>query len=188
MGIMPQDAITFHAQSDLRLRSPPTDSYLLRVLQAFGKKVYVLKMADTFATCLPLSLLPWQKFLSEIALMATALLLSTLMISILSLISTPDVPLMLCWTISLNFLHEAIFKRKNIYWIWAGIFTGLSFDSKYTALFLIIGLIGFLLIIKPFRKLIISGWFFLYCFVSRLQLCQWSFGMHEMDFIIQISI
>jgi 4-amino-4-deoxy-L-arabinose transferase-like glycosyltransferase len=171
MGIMPQDAYyDFYAQHlDLSYYDhPPLIGYLLRFFTSlFGKKVYVLKMADTFVTLLTIIAFYRlaKKFLSENkALMATALLLSTLMISILSLISTPDVPLMLCWTISLNFLHEAIFKRKNIYWIWAGIFTGLSFDSKYTALFLIIGLIGFLLIIKPFRKLIISGWFFLYLF------------------------
>jgi hypothetical protein len=69
---------------------------------------------------------------------------------------------MLCWTLSLNFLHEAIFKKKNLYWIWAGLFTGLSFDSKYTAVFLLIGLLGYLLIYKPHRKLIFSPGLLLY--------------------------
>jgi len=177
MGIMPQDAYyDFYAQHlDLSYYDhPPLIGYLLRFFTSLlGKKVYVLKLADTFVTILTIiafySLA--KKFLSENkTLIAIGLLLSTLMISILSLVSTPDVPLMLCWTISLNFLHEAIFRRKNIYWIWAGIFTGLSFDSKYTAIFLIIGLIGFLLISKPFRNLIISRWFFLYliCFVITI--------------------
>ena len=104
-----------------------------------------------------------KKFLSDHkAIQATVLLLSTFMISILSLISTPDVPLMLCWTISLNFLHEALFRKKNIYWIWAGIFTGLSFDSKYTAIFLIIGLTGFLFLSGPYRKFLFSRWFLIY--------------------------
>ena len=46
----------------------------------------------------------------------------------------------------------------------------LSFDSKYTALFLIIGLIGFLLIAKPYRKFLFSGWFLLYliCFAITI--------------------
>jgi len=177
MGIMPQDAYyDFYAQHlDLSYYDhPPLIGYLLRFFTSlFGKKVYVLKSADTFVTLLTIIAFYnlAKKFLSENkALIGTALLLSTLMISILSLVSTPDVPLMLCWTITIIFLHEAIFKRKNIYWIWAGIFTGLSFDSKYTALFIIIGLIGFLLISKSYRKLIISRWFILYliCFAITI--------------------
>ncbi len=177
MGIMPQDAYyDFYAQHlDLSYYDhPPLIGYLLRLFTSlFGKKVYVLKLADTLVTLLTIIAFYnlTRKFLSKNkALIAVALLLSTLMISILSLVSTPDVPLMLCWTISINFLHEAIFKRKYIYWLWAGIFTGLSFDSKYTAVFLIIGLIGFLLMAKPFRKLLISKWFFIYliCFAITI--------------------
>jgi 4-amino-4-deoxy-L-arabinose transferase-like glycosyltransferase len=157
-------------------------AYLLRFFTAIlGKKVIVLKLADTTITLLTIIAFYRlaKKFLSENkSLTATLLLFSTFMISILSLISTPDVPLMLCWTISLNFLYEAILNKKNIYWIWAGIFTGLSFDSKYTAVFLIIGLTGFLLIAKPYRKLILSRWFFLYllCFaVTILPVVFWNF-------------
>jgi 4-amino-4-deoxy-L-arabinose transferase-like glycosyltransferase len=184
MGIMPQDAYyDFYAQHlDLSYYDhPPLIGYLLRFFTTlFGKKVYVLKLADSIVTLLTIIAFYHlaKKFLSGYkTLIATALLLSTLMISILSLVSTPDVPLMLCWTININFLYEAIFKRKNIYWIWAGIFTGLSFDSKYTAVFLIVGLIGFLLMAKPFRKLLISGWFFLYlvCFsITILPVVIWN--------------
>ena len=171
MEIMPQDAYyDFYGQHlDLSYYDhPPMIAYLLRFFTSlFGKKVFVLKLADTTVTLFTVISFYQlsKKFLSEHkSRIATALLLSTFMISILSLISAPDVPLMLCWTLSLNFLHEAIWKRKNIYWVWAGILTGLSFDSKYTALFLIIGLIGFLMIVKPYRKLLISRWFFLYLF------------------------
>jgi 4-amino-4-deoxy-L-arabinose transferase-like glycosyltransferase len=84
------------------------------------------------------------------------------MISILSLVSTPDVPLILCWTVTLIFLHNAVFYEKKSYWIWAGILTGLSFDSKYTAVFLIFGLVGFLLISRKYRHNLFSGWFLLF--------------------------
>jgi 4-amino-4-deoxy-L-arabinose transferase-like glycosyltransferase len=169
MGLMPQDAYyDFYAQHlDLSYYDhPPMIAYLLRLFTSvLGKKVFVLKLADTVVTLLTLYSFYHlsRKFLSaHKAIQATVLLLSTVMISILSLISTPDVPLMLCWTISLIFLHEALFKKKNFYWIWSGIFTGLSFDSKYTAVFLIIGLMAFLMISRPHRKLLLSGWFLLY--------------------------
>ena len=173
MGIMPQDAYYDIYAQHLSLSyydHPPMIAYLLRLFTGiFGKKVLALKLADTIVTLLTVISFYQlsKKFLSENkALMATALLISTLMVSILSLISTPDVPLMLCWTISLIFLYESILNKKNIYWIWSGIFTGLSFDSKYTAVFLIAGLFVFLIIAKPYRRLLISRWFFLYllCF------------------------
>jgi 4-amino-4-deoxy-L-arabinose transferase-like glycosyltransferase len=177
MGIMPQDAYyDFYAQH-LNLSyfdHPPMIAYLLRLFTTvFGKNVFALKLADTTLTICTLIAFHQlaKKFLSEQkAQNATVLLISTLMISILSLISTPDVPLMLCWILSLNFLHAALFKNKKIYWAWAGIFSGLSFDSKYTAVFLIIGLIGFLIIAKPYRKFIFSRWTFLYllCFAITI--------------------
>ena len=120
MGIMPQDAYyDFYAQHlDLSYYDhPPMIAYVLRIFTAlFGKKVFVLKLADTTVTLLTLVAFYQlaKKFLSEQkAMQATVLLLSTVMISILSLISTPDVPLMLCWTISLNFLHEALFRKEK---------------------------------------------------------------------------
>ena len=182
IGIMPQDAYyDFYAQHlDLSYYDhPPMIAYVLRLFTGvFGKKVFILKLADTTVTLLTLVAFFQlaKKFLSNHkAIQATVLLLSTVMISILSLISTPDVPLMLCWTISLNFLREALFRKKNIYWIWAGLFTGLSFDSKYTAVFLIFGLIGFLLISRSCRKFLISPWFILYllCFAITILPVVW---------------
>ena len=173
MGLMPQDAYYDFYGQHLALSyfdHPPMIAYILRLFTTlFGKKVFVLKLADTTLTLLTLFAFYKlaTKFLSgDKPWKATTLLVSTFMISILSLISTPDVPLMLCWTVSLYFLQEAILRKKNINWIWAGIFTGLSFDSKYTAVFLLVGLVGFLIIARPYRKLLISPWFFLYviCF------------------------
>jgi hypothetical protein len=169
MGIMPQDAYYYFYARHLDLSyydHPPMIAYLLRLFTGvFGTNAAAVKLADTTVT--GLSVYAFYrlaiKFVSEKkALIATALLLSTLMISILSLVSTPDVPLLLCWILSLNFLYKAIFRKKNIYWIWAGLMTGLAFDSKYTAVFIIIGITGFLIIAKPYRKLLLSPWFLLY--------------------------
>lgn len=169
MGMMPQDAYYDLYAQHLALSyydHPPMIAYLLRLFTTiFGKNVFAIKLADTTVTFFTIFAFYHlaKRFLSGHRIIyAIALLLSTLMISILSLVSTPDVPLMLCWTITLIFLHKAIWEDKKIYWIWSGIMTGLSFDSKYTAIFLIIGLLGFLIIAKPYRKLILSRWTFLY--------------------------
>src|SRR6185312_4154415 len=169
MGLMPQDAYyDFYAQHPALsyYDHPPAIAYLLRFFTfLFGKKVFALKLADsivTWGTMLAFYQLA-KRFLSPHKIWnGLLLLLSTFMITILSLISTPDVPLMLCWTISLLFLHSAIFQERKMYWIWAGIMTGLTFDSKYTAVFLLIGLIGFLLISNKYRRYLFSRWFLLY--------------------------
>ncbi len=175
MGPMPQDAYyDFYAQH-LALSyydHPPMIAYLLRIFTTFfGKKVFVLKLADSTLTWL--SILAFytlsKRFLSlHKARYGLLLLLSTFMISILSLISTPDVPLILSWTLALIFLHSAIFKSENIYWVWAGIMTGICFDSKYTAVFLIIGVLIFLLISNKYRRFLFSRWFLIYLFSFAL--------------------
>jgi len=83
------------------------------------------------------------------------------MITILSISSAPDVPLMLFWTISLIFLYKAIFEGKITYWILSGISIGLSFNSKYTAVFLLVGLFVFLVLSKQYRKYLFSKPIFL---------------------------
>ena len=98
---------------------------------------------------------------------AFVLLISTIFISILSFNSTPDVPLLLFWTLSLICLYKAIFEEKKWFWILGGIAMGLAFNSKYTALVLQIGLIAFLIFSNKYRKLLISPWFWL-CLVISL--------------------
>ena len=147
-------------------------AYLLRGFTTiFGKNVFALKLADSIVTWLSV----WafytfaKRFLSrQKAGRGLILLLSTFMITILSLVSTPDVPLILCWTVTLLFLQKAVFDSRKIYWILAGMMTGLCFDSKYTAVFLIIGLTGFLLISDQYRKYLFSRWFLAYLFCGAV--------------------
>src|SRR5450432_4516380 len=96
MGIMPQDAYyDFYAQHlDLSYYDhPPMIAYLLRLFTSvFGKNVFALKLADTTVTLFTVIAFFYlaKKFLSiQKAGYATVLLISTFMISILSLISTP---------------------------------------------------------------------------------------------------
>ncbi len=168
MGLMPQDAYYHFYGEHLALSyydHPPAIAYILRFFTVvFGKKVFVLKLADSLITLL--SVISFYKlarlFLSNHAAQkAIILLLSTLMITLLSLVSTPDVPLILFWCLSLIALYHAVFLEKSLYWILAGIMMGLSFDSKYTGLFLPAGVLLFLLMSSKYRKLLLSPWVWL---------------------------
>lgn len=165
MGPMPQDAYYYFYSRHLALSyfdHPPMIAYVLKLFTLiFGDSVIAIKLANTFLTIftsiafyqLAIRLLP--KCDAEKAII---LFLSTLMVSILSLVSTPDTPLLFFWTLSLIALYEAIFKNKNEFWIIAGILMGLAFDSKYTAVFLPFGSFIFLIFAKSKRNLLTSFW------------------------------
>lgn len=174
MGLMPQDAYYYFYAEHPALSyfdHPPAIAWILKAFTTIlGKKVFVVKLADTVTTLLTLfcfyrlSLLFVSRHNTEKALL---LLFPTLMITILSLVSTPDVPLMLCWSLTLLCLYNAIFRERKMYWIWAGIMMGLAFDSKYTAVFLPFGLLLFLVFAAQHRKWLWSPWPWV-CFVLML--------------------
>jgi hypothetical protein len=173
MGLMPQDAYYHFYGENLSwsyFDHPGMIGYILRFFtEIFGKTVFVIKLADfiiTSATILSFYKLA-SYFLSKQKLQrAVILIASTIFISILSFNSTPDVPLLLFWTLSLIYLYKAIFEEKKIFWIFAGISMGLAFNSKYTALLLQIGLLSFLIFSNKHRKLFLSPWLWISLLIS----------------------
>ena len=163
MGLTPQDAYYYYYSEQMELSyfdHPPMIAWFLKLFSfVFGKEVWVIKMADLIITLLTLYAFYYLSgmFLSK-SKNAKALLLlgSTFMITILSISSAPDVPLMLFWTISLIFLCKAIFEGRLVYWVLSGFSIGFAFDSKYTAVFLLMGLGVFLVFSKQYRRFIFS--------------------------------
>lgn len=197
MGLMPQDAYYYLYGQNLSLSyfdHPGMIGYILRIFtDLFGQSIYVVKFADFLITSL--TILSFYKlasyFLSKQKLQRAILLLtSTIFISILSFNSTPDVPLLLFWTLSLICLYKAIFEEKKWFWVLGGIAMGLAFNSKYTALLLQIGLIGFLIFSNKYRKLFVSPWFWTSILLSILITCPvwyWNFQNEFASFVFQSS-
>ena len=197
MGLMPQDAYYHFYGENLSLSyfdHPGMIGYILRLFTSiFGKTVFVVKFADFFITSL--TLLSFYKlgsvFLSKPKLNnALVLLTTTIFISILSFNSTPDVPLILFWTLSLICLSKAIFEYKKGYWLLAGVTMGLAFDSKYTALLLQIGLFVFLIFSNKYRKLLLSPWVWVSITISVLvtfPVWYWNYQNEFASFLFQSS-
>ncbi|MCL7753050.1 glycosyltransferase family 39 protein [Polaribacter sp. Z022] len=173
MGLMPQDAYYHLYGQNLSLSyfdHPGMIGYILRIFtDVFGQSVFIVKFADFVITSF--TIFSFYKlasyFLSKQKLQkALVLIVSTIFISILSFNSTPDVPLLLFWTLSLICLYKAIFEEKKWFWILGGIAMGLAFNSKYTALVLQIGLIAFLIFSNKYRKLLLSPWFWMCIIIS----------------------
>lgn len=165
MGMMPQDAYYYFYGEHPALSyydHPPAIAWLLKAFTAvLGNKAYAVKLADsvtTFGTLIAFYHLSLHFLSRRRASNAFVVFFSTLLITIVSLISTPDVPLLLCWTLSLLFLYRAVFLEKKGYWLLAGIMMGLAFDSKYTAVFLPAGLLFYLVVSATHRKWLLSPW------------------------------
>lgn len=190
MGLMPQDAYYYLYGQNLSLSyfdHPGMIGYQLRLFtDVFGQSVFVIKFSDfiisslTIYTFYKLAL----KFTGSYrANIATLLLTSTLFISILSFNSTPDVPLLLFWTLSVLYLYKAIFEEQKWFWILGGITMGLAFDSKYTALLLQIGLLAFFAFSNKYRKLLLSPWLWCCLLISVLVTAPVWIWNYEHDFV-----
>lgn len=163
MGMMPQDAYYYFYSENLSLSyfdHPPMVAWMLKIFSlVLGKSVIGVKLTDFIVTGLTvyafyhLAKKFFDGFLIERSLF---LLISTMMISILSLVTTPDVPLLLFWTLSVLFFFKAVEKNETKDWMIAGMMAGFAFDSKYTALALWIGLFGYLITQPEKRKLLQS--------------------------------
>tara|TARA_B100000795_G_scaffold263861_1_gene243586 strand:- start:670 stop:2148 length:1479 start_codon:yes stop_codon:yes gene_type:complete len=197
MGLMPQDAYYYLYGQNLSLSyfdHPGMIGYMLRLFtDIFGQSVFVIKFADFLITSL--TILSFYRlaslFLSKNRLARSMILLvSTIFISIISFNSTPDVPLLLFWTLSILCLYKAIFEQNKWCWILSGIFMGLAFDSKYTALLLQFGVLAFLIFSTKFRKLLISPWLWLCLIISAavtFPVWWWNYQNEFASFVFQTS-
>ncbi len=197
MGLMPQDAYYFLYGQYLSLSyfdHPGMIGYLLRFTsEVFGTSVFVVKFTDFLITSITLYVF-YQLclcFLSkQRSFVALLLLTSTLFVSVLSFNSTPDVPLILFWSLSVLFLHKAIFQNKKVHWIFAGIAMGLAFNSKYTAILLQFGLISFLIFSNRYRKLLLSPWLWMCLIISiaiTFPVWYWNYQNEWASFAFQSS-
>lgn len=197
MGPMPQDAYYFFYAQHPSLSyfdHPPAIAYLLWLFTTvLGKHIIAIKLADSFLTaltCFAVYKLANRLFPKFEAERIIILFLSTLMVSILSLVSTPDTPLLFFWTLTLIALYKAIFNEKKRYWLISGVLMGMAFDSKYTAVFLPAGMILFLLLSASSRKYLRTFWPWLTCLIMVLvstPVIIWNIENHFASFAFQGS-
>ncbi len=81
-------------------------------------------------------------------LVAVMLLNASLLLGVGTVIMTPDSPLLFFWTASFWAIARVASGGGGVWWLAAGLFGGLALDSKYSALFLWIG-IGLWVLLVP---------------------------------------
>ena len=79
---------------------------------------------------------------------AVMLLNATLLLGVGTVIMTPDSPLLFFWTAALWAMVRVAAGGAGVWWLAAGLFSGLALESKYTALLLWIG-VGLWVLLVP---------------------------------------
>ena len=151
---------------------PPVLAYLLRLfLTLLGHHRWAVRLTAFTVTALTqLAYVALVRAFLPVERRATALLLllSSAVCTLLALISLPDTPLLLFWTLSSAALRRALFEGHRASWLTAGVCMGLAFDSKYTAVFLPLGLVLFLLSAPEQRQRLREPWPWLCIAVMQL--------------------
>lgn len=189
-GLMPQDSYYYFYGQHLALSyldHPGMIGYAVRLMtDLFGATPTVIKLTDFIITLFTLIafynfaglFLPKEKQNRAFVLLGTSIF-----VSIISVITTPDIPLLLFWTLTLIALYKAVFLEQKHQWFWVGLFMGLAFDSKYTAIFLQIGLICFLVLSHKYRKLLWSKGFIGALILSTLLTFPVFYWNYQHDFV-----
>ncbi|WP_439575225.1 glycosyltransferase family 39 protein [Phreatobacter sp.] len=92
------------------------------------------------------------------ALAGAGLVQGTLFLGAGAMLVTPDTPLVLFWTLSLLALVEVWRTGKGAWWLAVGLSVGLAFVSKYTAVFLGLGILVWLAAVPELRRWFASPW------------------------------
>jgi 4-amino-4-deoxy-L-arabinose transferase-like glycosyltransferase len=156
-GVMPQDAYYYMYSRHMSLSyfdHPAGVAVLLKAVTAvLGNTPAAVKFSAYLTTLVSLLIVYRLAILfisKQQALIFVCVFACTPMLGVLGWVISPDVPLVLCWSLSVLFIYKADSEGKLLWWALAGTFTGLSFDSKYTAVFILPGVLLFLLA-KPDR-------------------------------------
>jgi 4-amino-4-deoxy-L-arabinose transferase-like glycosyltransferase len=88
---------------------------------------------------------------------AVLLLNASLLLGVGSIIMTPDSPLLFFWTAALWAMARLAAGGSGGWWLAAGVFAGLALDSKYTAVFLPLG-IGLWTLLVPRGRAWLRRW------------------------------
>jgi 4-amino-4-deoxy-L-arabinose transferase-like glycosyltransferase len=142
---------------------PPMVAVLVRASTAvFGDTEFGIRWLSVLlgaAASLGVWRLVWRLTGDRAAATAGAgLVQATLFLGAGALLVTPDTPLVLFWTLALLALVEVWRTGKGVWWLAAGLSVGLAFVSKYTAVFLGLAILLWIVLVPELRRWLRSPW------------------------------
>lgn len=129
-------------------------------------------------------------FSEAVARRALLWLNACLLLSIGSVVATPDPPSVLMWAFGLWALAKLQATNKGYWWLVFGLFAGLGIEAKYTNFFLGLGVLAWFVIDKPARKWLLTPWPWLGGIVAAVAMApnlMWNAQHHWITFAKQFG-
>lgn len=141
---------------------PPMVAWLVRLSTLAGHSPLDIRWLSVLLGALA-SLGVWRLVIrltddGRAALAGAGLVQATLFLGAGAVLVTPDTPLVLFWTLALLALAEVWRTGRGAWWLVVGLCVGLAFISKYTAVFLGLGILLWLAAVPDLRRWFRSPW------------------------------
>jgi len=172
--LAPQEAYYWNYSRHLALSyfdHPPLHAWLIWLSTRMGTSEFTVRLFAplcAFGTAYFCFLTGKLLFNARVAFYFALSLNAILIFNIGSVILTPDVPLLFFWALSLFLFAKLVTTGKGKYWYPLGICLGLSMLSKYTAIFIPISIVVFLLLSREHRFWLVRKEPYLAALISTL--------------------
>ena len=140
---------------------PPMVAWWIAAFGWMGHAAIVVRLPFVLSF-LALSWLMWdaaKALFDEAVARRTVLWLNAcILLSVGSLLATPDPPSVLMWAAGLWALARLQASQKGWWWLVFGVFAGLGIEAKYTNFFLGLGVVAWMIWDKPARTWLATPW------------------------------
>ncbi|MEA1982258.1 MAG: glycosyltransferase family 39 protein [Campylobacterota bacterium] len=169
----------------------PLIAYMIYLSNFISESEWGVRLVNVFS--LSISALYIFKLTTKVsdertALNAILIFMSVILVHAGYIITTPDSPLLLFWTLTMYHTYMALFDGKARYFILSGLFLGLTMMSKYSAILLVGSLLIFVLLKR--RDLFANPLTYLTILISLLvvsPMLWWNYEHEWISFLFQID-
>ena len=163
---------------------PPMIAYMIYLSNFISQNEWGVRLTNIFSlsiSALYIFKLSCELFDKKTALTSVMIFSSVIIVHAGYIMTTPDSPLILFWTLSLYYSYKAIFYERTIDYILAGVMLGLMMLSKYTAIIFIVSLLLFILIKR--RDVLKNKNFYLAAIVALIVVSPMLYWNYQHDWI-----
>lgn len=170
---------------------PPMIAYMIYLTNFISESEWGIRLVNVFSlsiSALYIFKLAQEMFNSRIALKAVIIFSSVILVHAGYIITTPDSPLVLFYSVTLYYSYKAIFYGKTKDYALTGIMLGLMMLSKYTAILFVFMLLIFIVLKR--RDILLNKKFYLaiiLAFLVVLPMLYWNYENDWISFAFQLD-
>ena len=169
---------------------PPMIAYMIYMSNFISESEWGVRLVNVISlsiSSLYIFKLSSEMFDEKTALNALLIFSSVILVHAGFIITTPDSPLILFWSLTLYYSYKAIFEDKTKDYVLSGIFLGLMMLSKYTAVLFVFVLLIFIIFKR--RDILLKKDFYLAIFLALIvvsPMLMWNYQHDWISFTFQL--